>query len=106
MSTHSTLRHQPQRRCVLVLACCVGTLMLASIALAQSTGGPYTMNPQSIDNGGGRSTGGIYALEGTIGQHDASNVQSGGSFELTGGFQRRGAAASGDAIFSNGFEGP
>ena len=106
MSARSLSRYRRQYCRALARACLVGALALVSTALGQSTGGPYTLNPQSIDNGGGRSTGGVYVLEGTIGQHDASNVQSGASFELTGGFQRRAGGGVNDVIFRNGFEGP
>jgi hypothetical protein len=36
--------------------------------------------------GGGGSAGGNYSVGGTIGQHDASDAMSGGSYSLTGGF--------------------
>ena len=81
-------------------------LAAAGTAQAQSSGGAYTMNPQSIDAGGGRATGGVFALEGTLGQHDAGNLQSGGVFEITAGFHNRSAAALVELIFSNGFEAP
>lgn len=84
----------------------VAALALAGTALAQSSGGPYTLDPQSVAGGGGRSTGGSFALEGTIGRHDASNVLGGGAFELTGGFHQRAQGALGDALFGDGFEGP
>ena len=40
----------------------------------------------TVDAGGGTSTGGGFALSGTIGQPDASGALSGGAFELHGGF--------------------
>lgn len=42
----------------------------------------------TVDGGGGRSTGGSYALAGTLGQHDAGPAggMSGGEFRLYGGF--------------------
>ena len=91
---------------IVLQACLAGALALAGTAVAQSSGGVFTLNPQSIAAGGGRATGGNFELEGTIGQHDASNAQSGGVFTLTGGFHRRAASAADGAIFSNGFEGP
>lgn len=39
----------------------------------------------TIDGGGGSSTGGVFALEGTIGQPDAGSM-SGGAYTLSGGF--------------------
>jgi hypothetical protein len=37
-------------------------------------------------SGGGTSTGSVYAVSGTIGQHDAGGPMSGGNYSLTGGF--------------------
>ena len=39
-----------------------------------------------VSGGGGTSTGGVYSVSGTIGQHDAGGPMTGGSFSLTGGF--------------------
>jgi len=58
----------------------------ASPAAAQS-GGPYEIVSYTIDGGGTTSsTGGAFTLGGTIGQPDAGQTMTGGSFELTGGF--------------------
>ena len=51
-------------------------------ALAQS----YAIDWYKIAGGGGTSTGGVYAVSGTIGQHDAGGPMTGGNFSLTGGF--------------------
>lgn len=102
-------RLRPGWLLVVTASCATGlaaTLALTGTALAQSGGGAYTLNPQSIAGGGGRSSGGVFSLEGTIGQHDASNVLGGGAFELTSGFHQRAQGTPGDALFSNGFEGP
>jgi hypothetical protein len=40
----------------------------------------------TIDGGGGFSSGGVFELNGTIGQHDAGPVMTGDNFTLTGGF--------------------
>lgn len=40
----------------------------------------------TVDGGGGTSTGGVYAVTGTIGQPDAGRTMTGGPFALTGGF--------------------
>jgi len=45
----------------------------------------YHISWHSIDNGGGRSSGGQYVLVGAIGQADAA-YSSGGRYELLGGF--------------------
>jgi len=53
-----------------------------SSALAQS----YSIGWYKIAGGGGTSTGGVYAVSGTIGQHDAGGPMTGGNYSLTGGF--------------------
>jgi hypothetical protein len=47
---------------------------------------PYTINWHKIAGGGGTSTGGVYSVSGTIGQHDAGGPLTGGNFSLAGGF--------------------
>ena len=61
------------------ITCAAG---LAVSALAQS----YSVDWSKIAGGGGTSTGGIFAVSGTIGQHDAGGPMTGGNFALTGGF--------------------
>ena len=56
-------------------------VILALPALAQ----PLSIAWSTIDGGGGTSTGGAYAVSGTIGQPDAGTM-SGGNFTLVGGF--------------------
>ena len=56
-------------------------LLLAPRAQAQS----YSLDWSTMDGGGGMSTGGVYAVRGTIGQPDAG-AMSGGTFTLVGGF--------------------
>lgn len=46
----------------------------------------YAINWHTIDGGGGTSTGGVYAVSGTIGQPDAGGPMTGGSYSLSGGF--------------------
>ncbi len=45
----------------------------------------YSIDWFTMDGGGGTSTGGVYAVSGTIGQPDAGTL-SGGSYTLAGGF--------------------
>ncbi|MFK7885001.1 MAG: GC-type dockerin domain-anchored protein [Phycisphaerales bacterium] len=60
--------------------------MAGSSAMAQS-GGPYEITAWTIDGGGVvNATGGVYSLSGTVGQPDAGPIQTGGTFELAGGF--------------------
>ena len=51
-----------------------------------SAGPAYSIDWSTIDGGGGTSTGGVYTISGTIGQHDASGALSGGVYTVTGGF--------------------
>ena len=67
--------------------CC---LMLASFALAAGDGTDVPW--WTVDGGGGTSTGGGYALSGTIGQPDAGTM-SGGQYALAGGFWSTGRMA-------------
>lgn len=80
----------------------------SSMALAQSSGGVFEITHSTIDNGGGRASGGQFTLTGTIGQPDASlQSASGGQFQLTGGFWASGEIVPRDElIFSDGFESP
>lgn len=57
-------------------------LLFPAITRAQS----YSINWYKVAGGGGTSTGGGYALSGTIGQPDASTPMTGGNYSLTGGF--------------------
>src|SRR6185436_4115363 len=63
------------------LLLCTALGLLAARLHAQS----YTIDWFTIDGGGGTSTGGVYAVSGTIGQPDAGQL-SGGNFTLSGGF--------------------
>ena len=62
-------------------AWCLGPAF-APVARAQS----YSLDWHKIAGGGGTSTGGVYAVSGTIGQHDAGGPMAGGNYSLTGGF--------------------
>lgn len=61
-------------------------LLLASLCLSITAGRAqsFQLNWFSIDGGGGRSSGGPFAVTGTIGQADTARL-SGGNFTLTGG---------------------
>jgi hypothetical protein len=60
----------------------VAVLLLALTAGAQN----YSIDWYKVSGGGGTSTGGVYSVSGTIGQHDAGVPMTGGNFSLTGGF--------------------
>ncbi len=46
----------------------------------------YSIDWFKIAGGGGTSTGGVYSLSGTVGQHDAGGPFTNGVYSLTGGF--------------------
>jgi hypothetical protein len=46
----------------------------------------YSIEWFKVAGGGGTSSGGVYSVSGTIGQHDASGAMSGGNYSITGGF--------------------
>lgn len=56
-------------------------LAIAQGVLAQT----YKIESSVIAGGGGSSTGGVYSISGTIGQHDAGRL-TGGNYSLEGGF--------------------
>jgi hypothetical protein len=58
---------------------------LLSAFCFRALGQSYSIDWQTIDGGGGTSTGGVYSVTGTIGQPDAGTM-SGGNFSVTGGF--------------------
>jgi hypothetical protein len=57
------------------------TLLSVGTASAQ-----YAITWSTIDGGGGTSTGGVYSVNGTIGQPDAGGPMTNGQFSVTGGF--------------------
>jgi len=66
---------------------------ISFLVLVVATSFSFTASPQSysidwykIAGGGGTSTGGVYSVSGTIGQHDAGGGLSGGNYVVTGGF--------------------
>jgi hypothetical protein len=64
--------------------CVSAAFLLLGLSLAQAQG--YSVDWYKVSGGGGTSSGGMYSLTGTIGQHDAGMPMTGGSFSLTGGF--------------------
>jgi hypothetical protein len=64
---------------VVLVVCLAG-----SITMGQS-GGPYEIVWNTIDGGGGVSSGGEYIVEGTIGQSEGGR-SAGGGYEVLGGF--------------------
>jgi hypothetical protein len=60
--------------------------LLTSTLCLTALGQSYSIDWFKISAGGGTSTGGVYAVSGTIGQPDAGATMSGGNYSLTGGF--------------------
>ena len=61
----------------------IAALLLPAAASAQN----YSIDWYKISGGGGmNSTGGVYSVSGTIGQHDAGGPMTGGNYSVTGGF--------------------
>lgn len=102
---------------ILAVAIALGLLSLSTGALSsergvlsitQPSGGPYVLTRSSIDSGGGRSMGGQYELQVTLGQPDASARMTGANFELYPGFQVPASVDEGEPlpplIFQDRFE--
>jgi hypothetical protein len=70
-------RTQPREWGIAVLI-----LLLAAFSVPAQD---FTLDWFTMDGGGGKSTGGVYAVTGTIGQPDAGTV-AGGDYTLAGGF--------------------
>ncbi|MCX6894547.1 MAG: hypothetical protein NTZ16_03385 [Verrucomicrobia bacterium] len=64
--------------------CFAAGLFIASAAALCAQN--YSIEWSTIDGGGGTSTGGVYAVSGTIGQPDAGPTMSGGNYSVDGGF--------------------
>jgi hypothetical protein len=65
--------------------CGISALLLAWLT-ATLQAQTYSIDWYKVSGGGGTSTGGVYSVSGTIGQHDADGPMTGGSYSLTGGF--------------------
>ena len=61
-------------------------LLLGLLMPALSHAQTYSIDWYKVSGGGGSSTGGVYSVSGTIGQHDAGGPMTGGSYSVTGGF--------------------
>ncbi|MDJ0653617.1 MAG: hypothetical protein QNJ40_05675 [Xanthomonadales bacterium] len=71
-------------------------------ALAQSSGGDFSITRSVIGTGGGASSGGGFSLVGTVGQAQTGFSQ-GGEFSVSGGFWTAGERPT--LVFLDGFEG-
>jgi hypothetical protein len=71
---------------------------------AQSSGGPYRVNPSVVADGGASLSGGTFQLKGTLGQ-SATATLSATTYRFHGGFWVPAANSQmPDPIFSNGFD--
>ncbi len=61
----------------------------------------FSISWYKIAGGGGYNNGGNFELEGTIGQHDAGPVMTGGGFQLAGGFWAGGTTS--ETVLANSF---
>ncbi|MBI5384636.1 MAG: hypothetical protein HZA90_08085 [Verrucomicrobia bacterium] len=69
------------------ILCLAAVLFLPVVLTATASAQSYSINKFVIAGGGGlNSTGGVSAVSGTVGQHDASGALSGGTYTLVGGF--------------------
>lgn len=76
-----------QNRWRWVLALALVLALLPTTIWAVDAASDYAVRRWTIDGGGATSSGGAYAVAGTIGQHDAKIAAStGGAYSLNGGF--------------------
>jgi len=68
------------------LALLLGFCFLLSAFSFRASGQTYSVDWHKIAGGGGTSTGGTYAVSGTIGQPDASMAMSSGQYSVTSGY--------------------
>lgn len=94
----------------LCAAAIAASIALAGGAAAQ-VGGNYDLHWNVTGAGGARVSGGVYTLDGTVGQADASAggpMTGASNTALRGGFWKAAASCDGhsDAIFCSGFDSP
>ena len=65
---------------------CFGAMLLLLSLVPSLHAQSYSIDWYKVSDGGGTSTGGVYSVSGTIGQHDAGGPMTGGNYSLTGGF--------------------
>jgi hypothetical protein len=64
----------------------LGTLFFLAASPFAARAQNYSITWHKIAGGGGASSGGQYAVTGTVGQHDAGGPLTGGTYSVTGGF--------------------
>jgi len=73
-------------RLLILLVVLIGVLLIMTAQVAAQNGGSYDLTWNTIDNGGGSSSGGSYTVEGTLGQPDAVAQMTNSPYTLVGGF--------------------
>ena len=64
-----------------------GAVLLIALGLvAAALAADYSVTWWTTDGGGGTSTGGVYAVSGTLGQPDAGPTMTNGQYSVVGGF--------------------
>jgi len=84
-----------------LIALIAGAACLAQ-ASAQSSGGPYRIDPVALPGGGGPTAGGTYQITSTLGLA-ATGTLNGAGFTIVGGFWSP-VGDGGDSIFASGFD--
>lgn len=84
MTTHREMRKAPLTKCRpwARLCFCLSALAFGVRVSAQT----HSIDLYTIAGGSGSSTGGVYAVSGTIGQHEATGPMTGGKYSLRAGF--------------------
>src|SRR5688572_29365206 len=97
----SIMRSERERRTFTFYFLLFTSVCLCTSAVIAQSGGQFTITKSVIAGGGGRASGGIFTLDGTIGQPLAGGPSSGATFALTSGFWGGGAlpAPTQDAPF-------
>lgn len=98
----ATRRAPPRRRSSTWIPGLLVALLPIALAVAQSTGGSYTLRKVVVAGGGVDSAAGPYTLVATAGQPIAT-VHTGGNYRLTGGFHGP-VAPRADRILCDSFE--
>ena len=64
----------------------LGIWCLMLLVCPRANAQTYSIDWYKVAGGGSTSTGSVYSISGTIGQHDAGPTMSGGTYSLSGGF--------------------
>ena len=78
--------------------------MLVTHGVMAQSGGQFEISRATINAGGDSSSGGVFAVTGTIGQYQANGTTDVAQYEVTGGFWVAAGSAGNDLIFADDFE--